>query len=182
MANILLAQVRAVLTTTPTRWEALTATLSPALLAQAPAPGEWSALGCLRHLLDTERFVFPVRVRAFLAGEDFPAWNPDTEGAATAETQDGSPVELATEFARYRYENLRLLEQLTPADFTRGARHAELGPVTLEQMLNEWATHDLNHTVQAERAIMQPFLRASGPWRGSFADHDVEHNAEITGG
>jgi hypothetical protein len=29
------------------------------------------------------------------------------------------------------------------------------------------------HTVQAERALMQPFVAGSGPWRGYFADHDV---------
>jgi hypothetical protein len=37
------------------------------------------------------------------------------------------------------------------------------------------AAHDLNHTVQAERALMQPFIAGSGPWRtaGVFADHDL---------
>ena len=53
------------------------------------------------------------------------------------------------------------------------ARHAELGHVTLAQFLNEWAAHDFNHTVQAERAIMQPFISGSGPWRFYFADHDL---------
>ena len=53
----------------------------------------------------------------------------------------------------------------------RTARHAELGPVTLAQLLHEWAAHDLMHTVQAERALMQPFLAGVGPWRGYFTDH-----------
>jgi len=39
--------------------------------------------------------------------------------------------------------------------------------------VNEWAAHDLMHTVQAERALMQPFLAKSGPWRPYFADHDI---------
>ena len=30
------------------------------------------------------------------------------------------------------------------------------------------------HTVQAERALMQPFVAGSGKWRAYFADHDVE--------
>ena len=46
--------------------------------------------------------------------------------------------------------------------------------MTLEQLLNEWAGHDLMHTVQAERALMQPFIAGSGPWRGYFADHEAK--------
>jgi hypothetical protein len=38
-------------------------------------------------------------------------------------------------------------------------------------MLNEWAAHDLMHTVQAERAIMQPFIAGSGAWKVYFSDH-----------
>ena len=41
----------------------------------------------------------------------------------------------------------------------------ELGVVSLRELLNEWAAHDMMHIVQAERAIMQPFIAASGPWR-----------------
>src|SRR5260221_14319361 len=40
-------------------------------------------------------------------------------------------------------------------------------------LVHEWAAHDLMHTVQAERALMQPFVVGSGPWRSYFADHDV---------
>jgi uncharacterized damage-inducible protein DinB len=168
--NDLLEQVRAVLSTTPARWEAMTAALPAEMLTREPAAGEWSAEGCLRHLLDTERFIFPVRVRNFLAGEDIRAFDPDTEGTPSA---GQSPAELAAEFARLRRENLALLETITPADLERTSQHSELGQVTLEQLLHEWAAHDLNHTIQAERALMQPFIAGSGPWRSNFADHDI---------
>ena len=56
----------------------------------------------------------------------------------------------------------------------RTAVHADLGQVTLDEMLHEWVGHDLGHTVQAERALMQPFIAGSGPWRSFFEDHDVE--------
>ena len=45
--------------------------------------------------------------------------------------------------------------------------------MTLEQLLQEWAGHDLNHTIQAEQALMQPFITRCGPWRKYFADHDL---------
>lgn len=167
----LIGSTRAVLATTPERWRVVAKTLPADLLERAPKIGEWSALDCLRHLVDTERWVFPVRVRAFLAGEDFPAFDPDAEASHSG---DQSAVDLADELERLRAGNLALLGELAVADLARTARHAELGRVTLGEMLHEWAAHDLMHTVQAEGALMQPFIAGTGPWRGYFTDHDVE--------
>jgi hypothetical protein len=110
-------------------------------------------------------------VRALLAGQDFEAFDPETQG--TDRSQD-TPAELAATFAQHRAENLALLAGVTPADLDRTAQHSELGLVTLGQLLNEWAAHDLMHTVQAERALMQPFVHGTGPWRPYFHDHDLE--------
>lgn len=169
----LLLGVRAVLSTTPVRWVSLTDTLPLDLLSRPPAANEWSALDCLRHLFDTERKVFPVRVQACLAGQDFVAFNPDTEG-----TKDvtWTPAQLAADFAQLRAESLTALEQVTTVDLARTVRHSELGPVTLGELLHEWAGHDLMHTVQAERAVMQPFILGCGPWRPYFQDHDYDEN------
>jgi hypothetical protein len=52
-------------------------------------------------------------------------------------------------------------------------QHPALGTVTLAQMLHTWAAHDLNHTIQAERALMQPFMLGCGPWRSFFKDHEI---------
>jgi hypothetical protein len=49
--------------------------------------------------------------------------------------------------------------------------------VSLNEMLHEWAAHDLNHTIQAERALMQPFIQESGPWQPYFADHVARKRA-----
>lgn len=165
-----LTQVHSVLVTTAGRWLNLTDKISGELLLRAPAPGEWSACNCLRHLLDTERDVFGVRLRAFLAGQDIPAFDPDTEGH---DYGDRTAFQLADDFARYRSENLAVLEQVGVLDLARTVQHSELGAVTLAQLLQEWAAHDLMHTVQAERALMQPFIAGSGPWRAYFRDHDV---------
>ncbi len=168
----LIEQVKSVLITTPARWNNLVDVISTEQLSRPPAPNEWSAIECLQHLIDTERNVFPVRVRAFLAGQDFPAFNPDEEGTKIARL---NPTDIAADFAHLRAESLLILNHVTPADLERKARHAELGMVSLGEMLHEWAGHDLMHTVQAERALMQPFLRGCGPWRFYFADHDVEN-------
>lgn len=161
--------VQAVLSTTPSRWESLAQTLPPELLSRPPTSGEWSALECLGHLVDVER-VFQFRLQAFLEGRDtFPAFDPDRQGSQlTAHT---SAQELVDEFSRLRTASLAALAGITADDLSRKARHQELGMVTLGEMAHEWAAHDLNHTVQAERALMQPFIQACGPWQPYFADH-----------
>ncbi len=140
------------------------------LLSLPPAPGEWSALECLQHLIDTEP-VFLYRVGAFLDGRDFPAFDPDTQG--TKPDVGRAPADLAAEYARLRAASLEALARLIADDLGRQALHQELGRVTLSEMVHEWAAHDLMHTVQAEWALMQPFIQGSGSWMTYFSDHKV---------
>ena len=170
MENVL-SNIQAVLSTTAARWQSLIETIPGALLTRQPAPKEWSALECLQHVLDCERLVFPVRLQAFLAGQNFPDFDPDTvQRNLTAET---TPAETAAKFTNLRTISLKMLAKETDADLSRTAIHDKLGQVTLAEMLNEWGGHDLMHIVQAERAIMQPFISGCGPWRFYFLDHDA---------
>ncbi len=155
------------------RWRALATGLDRELLARQPAPGEWSALQCLGHAADTESFVFAARIRAIKEGRpELPSYDPDVQ--ATPITAETNPAALAERLAVQRRDSLAVLSTVTEEDLDRASRHLELGPVTLRELLNEWAAHDLMHVVQAERAVMQPFIPDSGPWRFYFADHDVE--------
>lgn len=155
------------------RWHELATGLDPELLTRPPAPGQWSALQCLGHATDTEAAVFAARVRALLTGQAVLAsYDPDAE--STPITADTDPATLAGRHAALRAESLALLGTVAETNLDRTARHAELGLVTLRELLNEWAAHDLMHVVQAERAVMQAFIPSSGPWRRYFADHDVE--------
>lgn len=169
--NDFMADLKAVLVSTPERWLTLTRTFTDSSLRRSPAPGEWSALECLLHLIDLDRAVFPHRVRAILAGQNFPAFFPDEAGSALRAEMSGAA--LAAEFAALRYANLPLLDQITAADLDRTAVHAELGPVTLGNLLHEWGGHDLMHLMQAEQALMQPFIAGCGPWEIYFAQHKI---------
>jgi hypothetical protein len=172
MMETIITELKAVLVTTPGRWFALTEHFSERSLRRRPAPGEWSALECLLHLIDLDRGVFPQRVRALLAGEDFPAFFPDEDGSALRD--DVAAGALAAEFDALRRENLALLDQITPAVLSKTATHAELGPVTLANLLHEWGGHDLMHLVQAEQALMQPFIDGCGPWEIYFRQHKAQ--------
>ena len=168
----ILMEAQTILRTTPLRWENLTENVSAELLTRVPAPGEWSALDCLLHLIEVETFVMPVRVKNILAGQDFAAFNPDSQGKKAMSQL--SPVQISAQFSALRTESLRVFDRLTPADLTLTARHKELGIVSLSELLHEWAGHDLMHTVQAERVMLQPFIQGCGPWRPYFKDHIVD--------
>ena len=168
--NKQIADVVAVLSTTPERWQRLVSTVPADLLSRPAAAGEWSAMNCLQHLLAAERSNFPVRYRAFLAGEDFAPFDPNQPHP---DLDAQTPEQLAAEFARARQGSLTLIEQTRDDDLSRSVQHPSLGPVTLAQLLQTWAAHDLMHTVQAERALMQPFMRDCGSWRVFFKDHEV---------
>ena len=170
MDEDLMGYVTSVLKTTANRWLSLTSNLPEDLLRRPPAPGEWSAADCLYHLYSTELNVYPFRVRLFMEGRDFPGYDPNQ---AEAEREDIPVPQLAEEFARLRAATLELLATVREEHLDTRVRHSKLGPVSLREMLHTWAAHDLMHTVQAERALMQAFLPDSGPWRHYFADHDL---------
>ena len=168
--HTMLEPIYAVLATTPERWLRLTEDLPADVLTRPPAEGEWSARACLQHLLVAERTLFPVRFQAFLTGKNFTAFDPDQ---VHADLEALTAAQLAAAFAEARRENLALFERVTDDDLGRSVQHPQFGMVTLAQMLHTWAAHDLMHTVQAERALMQPFMLACGPWRAFFRDHEV---------
>ena len=171
----LIATVSYVLGGGPPRWDGFVATVPEDLLRRAPAPREWSALECLQHLIDVE-VVFASRAKLIVKGEDLVGFDPDTEGEVGRGIDDTQV--LLAQFRASRAKSLELLGGLKDDELERTANHEELGRVTLRELLNEWAGHDLMHMVQAERAVMQPFIAGTGKWRGFFADHDVQSRSE----
>jgi hypothetical protein len=170
MSNIL-EHVQAVLNTTVGRWEQLTDNFSDEMLRRRPQEGEWCALECLLHLIDVEKHIFPVRVKAMLDGKEFESFDHATHG--TTMTDDISAKALVREYKALRAESIKIVASLTVDDLSKYGTHSRLGKITLENHLNEWGGHDLMHIVQAERALMQPFIQGCGVFKPYFADHDA---------
>ena len=58
----------------------------------------------------------------------------------------------------------KLLRDLPPGAGERKAVHKKVGPITLAQMLHEWALHDLGHIRQiAELVRARKYLAGAGP-------------------
>ena len=90
----------------------------------------------------------------------------DDRFAQFRESKGKSIGDLLDEFRKLRAANLATLEgwSLKPADFARRARHPELGPVTLGQLLSSWVVHDLGHVAQISRTMAKQYAGEIGPW------------------
>ena len=164
-------RISSVLATSPRRWLDLAVTVPEEVLERPAVAGEWSAVDCLRHLLQADRHVFPRRVEQFLAGdEELGVVDPST----FPPMEERTVRELAEAFARVREENLGMLAALSPGDLERTSRSRRFGPLTLGDAVNQWALHDLEHLLQGERALLQGFVVQSGPLRAFYRALDME--------
>ena len=169
MTDNILDWCKSIMTITPARWFSLVQSVPMELLVMRPAANEWSAIECLQHMVDVERVSFPMRIKALLAEQPFTGFNPADQPAKPPPT-----IALADEFNHLREATLLLVNQTTEADLDNQSLHAEYGMVTMRQFLHHMAGHDLNHLVQAERALMQPFIKGCGAWVVNYEDHVVK--------
>jgi uncharacterized damage-inducible protein DinB len=170
-----LSKTRGVMTTTSRRWTNLIETVPEELLVRPARAGEWSAADCLHHLLTVERELLGVRLRTILEGR--PELIPVDAEELMKSREGRSPADLLADFVALRRENEAVISGLTPGDLDRSSFHPEYkADITIRILLDLWAAHDLQHTVQAEEALMQAFIPGTGPWRPEFADHDVEQS------
>jgi hypothetical protein len=150
---------------TPRLLETMLGDLPGELLHWKPAAERWSISEVLAHLAALEQ-VYAERTLRMVA-EDSPALvKYDLAGAeARGEYSRGSAGENLALFTRTRRSTLALLVGLPGSDGVRTGIHSELGSVTLVQMLNEWANHDLGHLRQiAELYRAHAFHPNSGPF------------------
>ena len=118
-----------------------------------PEPGEWSANECVGHLLEAEQRGFAGRIREILAvdrGGD-PAvlvtWDPPMVAEARQDHLRRG-AELAAEFEALRADSLALVRGLQPEDMDRVGLHPDVGPLRVDEIINEWVHHDRNHIRQ----------------------------------
>jgi hypothetical protein len=150
---------------TPRLLETMLCDLPGELLHWKPAPERWSISEVLAHLAALEQ-VFAERVLRMAAEESPALARYDLEGAKTrGEYSRGSAGENLALFTRTRRSTLALLVGLPASAGARTGVHSELGTITLSEMLNEWANHDLGHLRQiAELYRAHAFHPRSGPF------------------
>lgn len=150
---------------TPRLLETLLGDLPWELLHWKPAPDRWSISEVLAHLAALEQVYVERALRMVAEGSPALAKYDQGDTAARGEYSRGSAGENLAQFTETRRSTLALLAGLPRSAGARTGMHSELGTITLAQMLNEWANHDLGHLRQmAELYRAHAFHPHSGPF------------------
>lgn len=123
----------------------LKAVLPQARLDRPYREGGWTGRQVVHHLADSHMNAF-VRMRLALT-EETPTVKPYDEAAwarlADSLTEDPAVSVQILEGLHKRWHTL--LQSLSDADFARGARHPDMGAVTLDWFLQLYAWHGRHH-------------------------------------
>ena len=151
---------------TPKLLETLLAGTAEETLTWKPAPDRWSIAEVLAHLAALETFCGQ-RVQR-MATEDSPLlekYDPQRASPEGREAQADAEASLAA-YTEVRQGTLAFLSMVPPTAGERTARHAELGLITLSELLHEMACHDLGHLRQiAELYRAREFHPYAGPFQ-----------------
>jgi hypothetical protein len=158
------------LAATPDIVRALLTGVSPEQACWKPTPDRFSIAELLEHLSHIEAHCFRNRFDETLASDN-PEFEPYDQNAFYAQgTYSNRDAEDSlAHWEEQREDNLEFLHGLDSKVLSRPARHTVLGPFTLENLLNEWALHDLGHVRQlAELVRAQLYYPEIGPFRADY--------------
>jgi DinB superfamily len=131
-----------------------------------PAMDRWSISEVLAHLADAEVVAFRERVRAMMEKDNPVIEGYDQNAACAAGKYVGKGRENLKRFCHERDRSLSLLRYVSSSVLGRKGQHAKIGPITIGQVMNEWAFHDLGHIRQiAELYRSRAFYPNSGPFQ-----------------
>jgi hypothetical protein len=149
--------------------EGLVAAAPVESLVWRESPATWNIVEVLAHLADGEITDWMPRVERILDGGG--RFVPYDREGGFARYRSWTAEMLVGEFGQLRRANLEKLAtlNLSPAHLQLRGEHPEFGPVTLEQLLACWATHDMAHVAQISRLQTRSFGRHVGPWTKYFS-------------
>lgn len=125
--------------------------LSGEELLEPEAPGKWSILEVVSHLVDQE-LVNSYRLRAIVAEDEPVIQGYDQDRwAARLRYRETEIEDLLRELEALRGRNLRLYRQLSEGELDRVGIHTERGRETARRLRALTAAHDLVHRRQIER-------------------------------
>ena len=152
---------------TPEILRGLLASVTEEQTVWKPAPDRWSIAEVLEHLSHVEGHGFRLRAERMVKEENPLLEIYDQESLSASGQYSGREVEDSFDhFKEQREDNVAWLTSLPARAISRTAKHPELGTITLGQLLNEWAFHDLGHVRQiAEIVRALVYYPNIGPFR-----------------
>jgi len=138
----------AILEQTPIIIEKVLIAATPNELHWKPSADRWSIGEVLGHLVDVEKLMRG-RVQ-LMAKEKDPAIPPYDQNAVhqTGKYGEKTALDFLRDFCHERDQTVTWLRYQPATLGARTGRHAQIGPVTVAQVLSEWAFHDLGHLRQ----------------------------------
>ncbi|MGA2591604.1 MAG: DinB family protein [Bryobacteraceae bacterium] len=145
--------------------------LAPATREQLdwrPSSERWSISMVLAHLADVEVRGFRDRFEAIL-GAERPLLAAYDQLALFRSRTDFDPYGEMARFTEERSRTLTLLKALPDGAGLRSGQHEELGLITVAQLVNEYAFHDLGHIRQImELYRAHVFYPEMGAYQGYY--------------
>lgn len=154
---------------TPTILRGLMAEFNAEDVRWKPAADRFSVGEVLAHLSHAEGYCYRARLDRFMSEEN-PEFESDDAQFHLELYRNADPEDSFDHFEEQRETNIEFLRGLPEGSGARKAVHQKMGPITLEQMLNEWAMHDLGHVRQvAELVRARKYLAGAGPLGNSYS-------------
>jgi hypothetical protein len=145
----MLKAVLEILATTPQKLELEISSLSRREMLTRPAANKWSVQEVLAHLADVEELGMRARVAAMIEQENPTLCSFEQEArAAERKYNTIDPRRSLSSFALQRRANVKWLRKLRPAQLRRQGTHQTVGRICVEELITEWAFHDLGHLKQ----------------------------------
>ncbi len=137
----------------PSRFASLVRRARRRLVARRPRRGEWAINEVLCHLADAE-VIFACRLRKMASepGAVIPAFDQNRWAEGNHYRRTPAPEALKL-FAGLRESNLAHVRRLRRAQLKQHGKHPEYGRITMSELIEHWAEHDLNHLEQARQAL-----------------------------
>lgn len=158
----------ALLEETPGILRGLMRELGPEDAAWKPAADRFSVAEVLAHMSHSEGYCYRMRADRFMS-EELPEFEPDDAQMYLELYRDANAEDSFDHFEEQREANVEYLRTLPRSAGERRAMHQEAGLITLQQMLHEWAMHDLGHIRQiAELVRARKHLAGAGPLGQSY--------------
>ena len=161
-----IAEPMAVLRRTPEVLRALLHGMPESWVNTPDTPDGWRPRDVVGHLISGELSNYLERAKRILAHGTSRAFEPFDRFEMLERDKDASLDELLGRFAELRARSIAEFEAMVGEDdLPKSGLHPAMGEVTLEQLLNTWAVHDLDHTAQVFAGMAGSHDAAVGPWK-----------------
>ena len=165
-ASAQVAEPMEILRRTPDVLRALLSGLPDTWTDTPDTPDGWRPRDVVGHLITGELTDWLARTQRILEDGTSREFDRFDRTAMLERDRGASLEELLDRFAELRAKNLAEFASLvSDDDLSKLGMHPSLGEVTLDNLLNTWAVHDLDHVGQVFAGLAGSHDADVGPWK-----------------